>query len=206
MRWRTLLPPHASKAPRATWQATTPSARNPVAERSRGSSRSTVITPGYRISATRAPVLLLRRKPRAGKRVSGEARRPDYGTQPPRACLSAIPVPAQRRCHSHRHPGFAVSALVVTVLLHGLAPPPIHAQDTWPVVRTVEVSPATLTLSPGQTLSYRVRLTAPPTADGWWVMIHVDGDVRGDLTTRVSVGFRRSVGGSTRTTGTNGVG
>ena len=42
------------------------------------------------------------------------------------------------------------------------------------------MSPTTLTLRPGQSLSYRLRLTEPPTADGWWVLVHVDGAVRAD--------------------------
>ena len=57
-----------------------------------------------------------------------------------------------------------------------------HAQNdpenAW--TGTVEVSPATLTLRPGQTLSYRIRLTEQPTADGWWVRLFVDGEVRAD--------------------------
>ena len=56
-----------------------------------------------------------------------------------------------------------------------------HAQnDPEPWTGTVEVSPATLTLRPGQTLSYRIRLTEQPTADGWWVRLFVDGEVRAD--------------------------
>ena len=136
-RW-TAFTPHGSKAAGAMWQATTSSTRSPVAERSRSSSRSTVIAPRHRIFATRMTVPLLGRRPRAGKRVSDDARRPGSGTQPPRARLSAMPAPAQRRCHSYRHPGFAAFAVVVTVLLHGLGPPLVHAQDTWQ--GSVEVS------------------------------------------------------------------
>lgn len=37
-----------------------------------------------------------------------------------------------------------------------------------------------LTLDQGESSSYRLRLTKQPTADGWWVRVHVDGAVRID--------------------------
>ena len=70
-------------------------------------------------------------------------------------------------------------AVVVLVVLYGIGAPRVHAQNNGENLwrGTVEVSPTTLTLRPGQSLSYRLRLTEPPTADGWWVMVHVDGVV-----------------------------
>ena len=73
-------------------------------------------------------------------------------------------------------------AVVVLVVLYGIGAPRVHAQNNGENLwrGTVEVSPTTLTLRPGQSLSYRLRLTEPPTADGWWVMVHVDGVVHFD--------------------------
>ena len=73
-------------------------------------------------------------------------------------------------------------AVVVLVVLYGIGAPRVHAQNNGENLwrGTVEVSPTTLTLRPGQSLSYRLRLTEPPTADGWWVMVHVDGVVHVD--------------------------
>ena len=73
-------------------------------------------------------------------------------------------------------------ASVMLVALCSIGTQQAHAQNdpenAW--TGTVEVSPATLTLRPGQTLSYRIRLTEQPTADGWWVRLFVDGEVRAD--------------------------
>ena len=45
---------------------------------------------------------------------------------------------------------------------------------------TVEVSPGTLTIEKGKSLSYRLRLSKAPTSDGWFVRVHVDGVVYND--------------------------
>ena len=46
---------------------------------------------------------------------------------------------------------------------------------TWP--GQVEVSTPVLTINEGELASYWLRLTEQPTADGWWVRVHVDGVV-----------------------------
>ena len=56
---------------------------------------------------------------------------------------------------------------------------PIHAQD-WD--GTVEVSPPTLDIAQGESGTYRLRLSKPPTrngpnGNGWWIMVHADGGV-----------------------------
>ena len=73
---------------------------------------------------------------------------------------------------SRRH----LVTLVTVLAASGIALPPIHAQETW--TGGVEVSATTLTVEEGDAVSYRLRLTEPPTADGWWVRLHVDGVVR----------------------------
>ena len=52
----------------------------------------------------------------------------------------------------------------------------VHAQNDAPSWQgEVQVSPSTLTIREGEALSYNIRLSEQPAADGWWVRIHVDG-------------------------------
>ena len=52
-----------------------------------------------------------------------------------------------------------------------------EAQTTWG--GTVEVSPSTISIPPGETVAYSVRLTAQPPADAgtvdWFVMVSING-------------------------------
>jgi hypothetical protein len=61
----------------------------------------------------------------------------------------------------------AAVAIPLSVLLAGLAAQ-VQAQAPWG--GSVEVSTTSLTIPPGQSLTYHLRLTEPPTADGWWVV------------------------------------
>ena len=81
-----------------------------------------------------------------------------------------------RRCLTLGSRGQRLVAFAVTLsaLLSGIAAPRIHAQTTW----GVEVSPSTLTIDEGESLTYRLRLTEPPLADGWWVVLRVNGSIR----------------------------
>ncbi len=67
-------------------------------------------------------------------------------------------------------------AVTLSALLSGIAAPRVHAQTTW----GVEVSPTTLSIDEGESLTYRLRLTEPPLADGWWVVLRVNGSIRYD--------------------------
>ena len=49
-------------------------------------------------------------------------------------------------------------AVTLSALLSGIAAPRVHAQTTW----GVEVSPTTLSIDEGESLTYRLRLTEPP--------------------------------------------
>ena len=54
---------------------------------------------------------------------------------------------------------------------------PIHAQD-WD--GRVQVKPSTLDIAPGESGTYGLRLSKPPTrnapnGNGWWIMVHADG-------------------------------
>ena len=103
-----------------------------------------------------------------------------------------------------RWPGLVVFAVVIALsaLLSTLVGPSHHAQSQEPYDwgGTVEVSTSTLTIKPGETKTYSLRLTEQPVnlkrdgtlvcdpsdpnlddpcdASGWWVMIRVDGVVR----------------------------
>ena len=86
-------------------------------------------------------------------------------------------------------------AVTLSALLFGVAAPQVHAQEPWEEGGSggVQVSLTQLMSDPalpttattlnldirvGETKSYYLRLTAPPTedADGnWWVMVNVDG-------------------------------
>ena len=87
------------------------------------------------------------------------------------ACLSGP--------HSKRRVALAVT---LSVLLSGIVAARVHAQSAWD--GTVEVSPSTLTVKEGESVSYRVRLTKPPTGDAdsnvWWIMVQADGARRAD--------------------------
>ena len=77
-------------------------------------------------------------------------------------------------------PRFVVSTIMLSALLSGVAVHPVHAQTdapifTWP--GEVQVSPSTLMIREGEALTYNIRLSEQPAADGWWVRIHVDGVV-----------------------------
>ena len=69
-------------------------------------------------------------------------------------------------------------AIPLCVMLAGVATPQVQGQATWG--GSVEVSTTSLTVPPGQSLTYHLRLTEPPTADGWWVVLRVDGGMRPD--------------------------
>ena len=74
--------------------------------------------------------------------------------------------------------GVAVLALAV---LTGIGTPPADAQsDPVPWGGTVEVRGGPLSVKAGESVTYFLRLSEPPTADGWWVRVHVDGAVRVD--------------------------
>ena len=108
---------------------------------------------------------------RPHRMVDGECRNAPLGEH-------GVPKHTQKRCLSLGPRGQRLVAFAVTLsaLLSGIAAPRVHAQTTW----GVEVSPTTLTIDEGESLTYRLRLTEPPRADGWWVMLRVNGSVRAD--------------------------
>ena len=79
-----------------------------------------------------------------------------------------------RRCAPRQR--LVAFAVTLSALLSGIAAPRVHAQTTW----GVEVSPTTLSIDEGESLTYRLRLTEPPLADGWWVVLRVNGSIRYD--------------------------
>ena len=75
------------------------------------------------------------------------------------------------------------STIILSTLLPGTAVHQLHAQADPPIFRwggSVEVSTSTLTMREGETVSYSVRLSEQPLADGWWVFVQVDGVVYHD--------------------------
>ena len=75
------------------------------------------------------------------------------------------------------------STIILSTLLPGPAVHQLHAQTDPPIFRwggSVEVSTSTLTMREGETVSYSVRLSEQPLADGWWVFVQVDGVVYHD--------------------------
>ena len=77
-------------------------------------------------------------------------------------------------------PRFVVSTIMLSALLSGVAVHPVHAQTDAPIFNwqgEVQVSTSRLTIREGEALSYNIRLSEQPAADGWWVRIHVDGVV-----------------------------
>ena len=74
--------------------------------------------------------------------------------------------------------GVAVLSLAVLI---GIGTPPAYAQnDPVPWDGTVKVMGGPLSVKAGESVTYMVRLSKQPTADGWWVRVHVDGAVRID--------------------------
>ena len=72
---------------------------------------------------------------------------------------------------------------MLSALLSGVAVHQVHAQNNAPIFNwqgEVQVSTSTLTIREGETISYAIRLSEQPSADGWWVRIHVDGVVYTD--------------------------
>ena len=75
------------------------------------------------------------------------------------------------------------STIILSTLLPGTAIHQLHAQTDPPIFSwggSVEVSTSTLTMREGETVSYSVRLSEQPLADGWWVFVQVDGVVYHD--------------------------
>ena len=75
------------------------------------------------------------------------------------------------------------STIILSTLLPGTAVHQLHAQTDPPIFSwggSVEVSTSTLTMMEGETVSYSVRLSEQPLADGWWVFVQVDGVVYHD--------------------------
>ena len=69
----------------------------------------------------------------------------------------------------------------LTALLCAIVAPPVHAQNPTPGWDgTVEVNTSLLEIEKGKSTSYSLRLSQAPTADGWFVRVHVDGAVRTD--------------------------
>ena len=77
--------------------------------------------------------------------------------------------------------GHVVLAVLSLAVLTGIGTPPAYAQnDPVPWDGTVEVMGGPLSVKAGESVTYMVRLSKQPTADGWWVRVHVDGAVRAD--------------------------
>ena len=77
-------------------------------------------------------------------------------------------------------PRFVVSTIMLSALLSGVAVHPVHAQTDAAIFNwqgEVQVSPSTLMIREGEALTYNIRLSEQPAANGWWVRIHVDGVV-----------------------------
>ena len=89
---------------------------------------------------------------------------------------------------------FVVAGFVLALLVCGIEGSPVFAHENPPVDHsvddhvhwdgTVEVRPASLTLTKGKSVTYELRLTEPPEnhgvlEDGWWVMIRVDVEYEG---------------------------
>ncbi len=75
-----------------------------------------------------------------------------------------------------------VIAVLSLAVLTGIGTPPADAQsDPVPWGGTVEVRGGPLSVKAGESVTYFLRLSEPPTADGWWVRVHVDGVVWGDV-------------------------
>ena len=69
---------------------------------------------------------------------------------------------------------------MLSALLSGVAMHQVHAQNNAPIFNwqgEVQVSTSTLTIREGEALTYNIRLSEQPAADGWWLRIHVDGVV-----------------------------
>ena len=69
---------------------------------------------------------------------------------------------------------------MLSALLSGVAMHQVHAQNNAPIFNwqgEVQVSTSTLTIREGEALTYNIRLSEQPAADGWWVRIHVNGVV-----------------------------
>ena len=78
--------------------------------------------------------------------------------------------------------GHVVIAVLSLAVLTGIGTPPADAQsDPVPWGGTVEVRGGPLSVKAGESVTYFLRLSEPPTADGWWVRVHVDGVVWGDV-------------------------
>ncbi len=73
-------------------------------------------------------------------------------------------------------------SFTLTALLCAISAPRAFAQNPTPGWEDgdIEVDVSRLEINEGHSLSYRVRLTKQPTADGWFVRVHVDGAVRYD--------------------------
>ena len=70
--------------------------------------------------------------------------------------------------------------LTLTALLPGIGTSPAFAQvdvEDWPGTVEVRVTGKTQGLTAGDVFTYQLRLTEPPTEDGWWVRIRADGVV-----------------------------
>ena len=75
------------------------------------------------------------------------------------------------------------STIILSTLLPGTAVHQLHAQTDAPIFSwrgEVQVSTDMLTMREGETVSYSVRLSEQPLADGWWVFVQVDGVVYHD--------------------------
>ncbi len=71
-----------------------------------------------------------------------------------------------------------LTVVVLTVLL-GIGPASYAQNDPEPWDGTVEVSGST-TVRAGESVTYYLRLSKQPTADGWFVRVHADGEMRAD--------------------------
>ena len=80
-------------------------------------------------------------------------------------------------------PRLVAFTIMLSALLYGVAVHQVHAQNNAPIFNwqgEVQVSTSTLTIREGEALTYNIRLSEQPAADGWWVRIHVDGVVYTD--------------------------
>ena len=93
----------------------------------------------------------------------------------PDARKPTLPSGSRRRC-------LVLSfTFALTALLCAVTAPRVHAQNPTPGWDgTVEVNTSSLEIEKGKSTSYSLRLTEPPTGDGWWIRVFADGAVRSD--------------------------